>query len=373
MSTAFRSNMYLYYFEGTVICLTNSILLFCILSNSKNRNRREFLLILGQAIADDLYAISFMLVAELRLRLADQGRENDNSTVWNCALEPALPIHDFSTPLLGLLPLASSFNFFLCTIAPFFYLRAGKVYTSSLIGVPYLICLLLVVVNYVLLWGNQDVTSAQCVATKGAAHPVVYGAMRILRMVSTLASALIYAFILSFLRLNQPDASAIQKANHRNSTITLGLVTINSIILLFVPDVLMFLNPYNILANYSTLLYSMTLSKTMINFFIYMTRYRELRQIVLSVFFGRFKWWKNRVENSQKSGLKSIGQQRTDAMTTRKSLDTSVVKQSQKSIFGRNSFVVSDKINPNTVDNFRNIFEPKYKLPPIRRPPNVVR
>lgn len=65
-----------------------------------------------------------------------------------------------------------------------------------------------------------------------------------------------------------------QRKMHRNAAITLGrrdlpvergghsgFVTLNSMSLLFIPDLLLFFNPGNITQDYSTLLYSMTLSK----------------------------------------------------------------------------------------------------------------
>lgn len=160
MSVSFLTSMYLYLAEGGVIILTNGILVYSIFGKKKNRwvggdtkkgrfrERREFLLIVSQAFADTSYAVAFMLIAVHRLDLATrrQGKsyrqsgrrrfisEDGVSTVWECALKPALPLHNYATPLLGILPLTTSLNFLVCSVFPLWYLRAGWTYTIILLS-----------------------------------------------------------------------------------------------------------------------------------------------------------------------------------------------------------------------------------------------
>ncbi|KAK6747067.1 hypothetical protein RB195_000356 [Necator americanus] len=71
--TTFALNMYLYLLEGSIVCLSNGVLMLCILGSKNNRKRREFLLIISQAVADTIYAIAFMLIAVHRLKLEAAG------------------------------------------------------------------------------------------------------------------------------------------------------------------------------------------------------------------------------------------------------------------------------------------------------------
>ncbi|CAI5448715.1 unnamed protein product [Caenorhabditis angaria] len=298
---SFAFNMYLYLGEGFTILVTNSILLWCILSDSKNRQRREFILVAAQSIADLFYAIAFMLIAHLRLGIYHENRLNATVPTSECAFIPALWLHNIATPLLGLIPMTTSFNFLICSVVPLWYMKAGHVYTTMLLSVPTLITISLVFSNFYLQLGKTVEIAAICVAANGAAHHIIYQIMILFRILANLGSAVIYAFILAYLKRNKGDSlkklSKQQIKTHRNAKITLGMVTGNSMILLFIPDVLIFFNPLNILKNYSTPLYSMTLSKTTINFIVYICRYRELRNIILLKILGIIpKKWSSHVQ-----------------------------------------------------------------------------
>ncbi|CCD71130.1 G_PROTEIN_RECEP_F1_2 domain-containing protein [Caenorhabditis elegans] len=259
---SFAANMHLYLAEGVVICVTNSTLLWCILSDARNRNRREFLLVASQSVTVTLTV-----------------------STSECAFIPALWLHNMATPLLGLLPFTTSINFLVCSVAPLWYMRATHMYTFFLLSAPFTIAMFLTSINAVLLINVNTQIAALCIAANGAAHHIVYHIMLFFRIIANMASAVIYFVILLYLKKSQGGAlkelSPQQLKMHRNAKITLGMVTTNSMILLLFPDILLFANPWNITKFYSTPLYTMTLSKTMVNFMIYMIRYRELRNIIL--------------------------------------------------------------------------------------------
>ncbi|EPB67621.1 hypothetical protein ANCCEY_13288 [Ancylostoma ceylanicum] len=314
--TTFALNMYLYLVEGTIVCLSNGVLMLCIVGSRNNRRRREFLLILSQGVADTIYAVAFMLIAVHRLKLEAAGMrclKNRGNYIyltillqafeiraefavkatfsrWECALHPALFLHDISTPLLGLVPMAMSVNFLVSSVAPLWYITSGIKYTALLLSVPYFLTGILLMSNYAVLWNDGTPTSALCIASNGAAHPIPYGIMLGIRMIANMGSATSHGKSLNGL-------SSHQKKTHRNAKITLGLVTFNSISLLFVPDILLLFNPFDITLKYSTILYSMTLSKTTMNFLIYIMRYRELRSILIRSVFGRIPIVKNRLSD----------------------------------------------------------------------------
>ncbi|KAK5968750.1 hypothetical protein GCK32_020292, partial [Trichostrongylus colubriformis] len=132
--TGFAMNMYLYLAEGLIVCISNGILTLCIVGSRHNRKRREFLLIVAQGVADTMYAVAFMLIAIHRLRLEASAMLNATFARWDCASHPALFLHDIATPLLGLVPMAMSINFLVCSTIPLWYMTAGHTYTTSLIA-----------------------------------------------------------------------------------------------------------------------------------------------------------------------------------------------------------------------------------------------
>ncbi|PAV63837.1 hypothetical protein WR25_03245 [Diploscapter pachys] len=180
--------------------------------------------------------------------------------------------------------------------------------------IPISIGALLMFVNAGVLWNAHYKTSIQCIASNGGADNIVYHMMLFFRIVANLASALIYAFIIAYLTKNHGgkirQLSQQQRKMHRNAKITLGIVTANSMIFLFFPDILLFVDPWQITKRYSTLLYSMTLSKTTINIAIYMWRYRELRSIILLKLFG----WIPCCEQWAKSSIGQVTDQHTRTM-----------------------------------------------------------
>lgn len=129
--------------------MTNITLLWCILSDQRNRRRREFILVAAQALTDIFYGVAFMLIANLRLGLFYENKCKHLIEVSlrhllftvtltvptsQCAYIPALWLHNLATPLLGLLPLTTSVNFLVCSVAPLWYMRATHIYTFMLLS-----------------------------------------------------------------------------------------------------------------------------------------------------------------------------------------------------------------------------------------------
>uniref|UniRef100_A0A1I7UH18 G protein-coupled receptor n=1 Tax=Caenorhabditis tropicalis TaxID=1561998 RepID=A0A1I7UH18_9PELO len=304
---SFAANMYLYLAEGVVICVTNMTLLWCILSDGRNRKRREFLLVAAQSVTDIFYGVAFMLIANLRLGLFYENKS------------------------------------------------------------PLTIALFLTSLNALLLIGNESQIAIICIAANGAAHHFIYHIMLFFRIIANLASAVIYLIIILYLKKSQggtlKDLSPQQLKMHRNAKITLGLVTTNSMILLLFPDILLFANPFNITKYYSTPLYSMTLSKTMINFMIYMIRYRELRNIILLKVIGCLpkKWAIPLAMRLRSTNEASNAPKGTFA--TRSSIGTDRMREGSVDQKRRASSIVA--INKSRV--LPTVPTDPYHLPPLRR------
>ncbi|ETN71768.1 hypothetical protein NECAME_14099 [Necator americanus] len=265
--TTFALNMYLYLLEGSIVCLSNGVLMLCILGSKNNRKRREFLLIISQAVADTIYAIAFMLIAVHRLKLEAAGMLKAMFSRWECALHPALILHDIATPLLGLVPMAMSINFLVSSVIPLWYITSGIKYTSLLLSeegpvvrrhsdvvgqsgsVPYLVTGVLLVANYIMLWNDEIPTSALCIAANGASHPIPYGIMLGIRIIANIGSAAVYLSIVIYL------------------------------------------------------------SSTTMNFLIYIMRYRELRSILIRSVFGRIPIVKYRLSDSSSAKKPTPGRQ----------------------------------------------------------------
>uniref|UniRef100_A0A8R1HYD1 Uncharacterized protein n=1 Tax=Caenorhabditis japonica TaxID=281687 RepID=A0A8R1HYD1_CAEJA len=275
-------------------------------------------------------------------------------------------MHNVATPLLGLLPLTISINFLVCSIAPLWYMRATNLYTFFLISTPVTIALSLVTVNGVLMIDQETPISAFCIAANGAAHPIVYHIMIFCRIVANFASAVTYAVILLYLKKSHGGTlkalSPQQLKLHRNAKITLGLVTLNSMILLFLPDLLLFINPWNITKTYSTPLYSMTLSKTMINFIIFMTRYRELRNIILLKLIACLpQKWNSYLSMRIKSANEASNAPK-GTFATRSSIQIDRVREGS---FGRRSSSII--AFPKRLLNGNQVSAGPFHLPPLQR------
>ncbi|WKY03910.1 hypothetical protein Q1695_005130 [Nippostrongylus brasiliensis] len=105
-----------------------------------------------------------------------------------------------------------------------------------------------------------------------------------IRLLSNSGSAVVYFSIIAYMtsihNRTLLTISPSQKRLHRTAKFTLGMVMLNSISLLFIPDVLLLINPFNIAQKYAPFLYSLTLTKAIVNFIIYLTCYREIRGIL---------------------------------------------------------------------------------------------
>ncbi|VDL77002.1 unnamed protein product [Nippostrongylus brasiliensis] len=206
----------------------------CIICSRNNRSRREFLLIVSQCAADTIYAVAFIFIAAHRLHLAAS-----------------------ESPM--------SVNFLISSIFPLWYMSSRSAYTASLIAVPYGLSSAVLVTNYALLWSDKIRVSALCLVAAGAVHPVSYGIMITIRLLSNSGSAVVYFSIIAYMtsihNRTLLTISPSQKRLHRTAKFTLGMVMLNSISLLFIPDVLLLINPFNIAQKYAPFLYSLTLTK----------------------------------------------------------------------------------------------------------------
>ncbi|CAJ0594362.1 unnamed protein product [Cylicocyclus nassatus] len=65
------------------------------------------------------------------------------------------------------------------------------------------------------------------------------------------------------------------------SNVTMGLTTLSAFCLLLIPDIMIQFNIPNDSNGTKLFLYSLMLNKTMVNFFIFIIRHRELRGMIV--------------------------------------------------------------------------------------------
>ncbi|VDL70803.1 unnamed protein product [Nippostrongylus brasiliensis] len=155
---------------------------------------------------------------------------------------------------------------------------------------PCVIVLIPTVVNLVLTLNDDSPVSALCL-TKEALNPGFHDYMLLMRIISCIGSGMVYGYIA--LRLKQHFAKhgiqvmgnvkveTNQLRNIRHSTITVGvpgLTTINALVFLLIPDLLALFDLGGFYDNYPTILYSFYCINVNVNFFILVTRHKEIRQ-----------------------------------------------------------------------------------------------
>ncbi|KIH45998.1 hypothetical protein ANCDUO_23952 [Ancylostoma duodenale] len=205
--------------------------MLCIVGSRNNRKRREFLLILSQGVADTIYAVAFMLIAVHRLKLEAAGIESNVLPMGvrsSSSFIPARHLHAAPGPGANGYVCKFSRLFGCSTVVHYFRdqvhcatsirldtspqpeqpQRADKEncvrcrseldYFSHFL-VPYFLTGILLISNYAVLWNDGTPTSALCIASNGAAHPIPYGIMLGIRLIANIGSATVYLTIVIYL------------------------------------------------------------------------------------------------------------------------------------------------------------------------------
>ncbi|WKY07768.1 hypothetical protein Q1695_007328 [Nippostrongylus brasiliensis] len=178
----------------------------------------------------------------------------------------------------------------IATIFPIWHFKQEKNYMITLCSIPFIISGIITIVNYYLVRTyNSDVN----VDTRCYDH--VYPSLEIFvtahRCGCIVLSAVIYVVVLLLLNKKFSKASVgninnelnrqQQKSMH-HATVTIGLSTLNAVILMLAPDILIAMQVFGRGTTY-LLLRSLVLNKIMVNFVLFVTRHSEFRRLICSL------------------------------------------------------------------------------------------
>ncbi|KAK6751709.1 hypothetical protein RB195_003243 [Necator americanus] len=111
-----------------------------------------------------------------------------------------------------------------------------------------------------------------------------WGCIILSALIYIIVSLLLYKkFARNVVKFRGTQPNVQQKKNLINATITMGLSTLNALLFMFIPDVLLFIRISKAHLAF-LILYSLMLNRIMFNFVLFVIRHREFRRIFTSIF-----------------------------------------------------------------------------------------
>lgn len=266
------------------------------LSSKKLRGRREFRVLIGICIADAIFGLAFILSAISRIQLMEENEYPESLSIPRrmCSMKFYVQLIAIAFQLQGVLSLAVALDRLFAVLVPITYFKCERKY-NLLLGVgPYLCVAIATLTNmFVTLYDNTPVVPF-CL-TRYAVNPGFYSYILLLRISCIITSAFIYIAIIAklvqFASKGKAHFTTLGQYTHnsslRRSTITVGLTTCNAFFFLLVPDVIDITGIFNLALNYSTVLYSLSMTNVILNAGILFFRHREIRDKFTYLFRGR--------------------------------------------------------------------------------------
>ncbi|KAL6737113.1 hypothetical protein Aduo_010784 [Ancylostoma duodenale] len=289
--SAIVTNMYIFSGEGLLILVINVPLVLVILILQRLRERKEFLFIAGLAVGDLIYTVGYMSVSIRRIVEFQQDKDNMTATRGDCASDVSNMIFQVGTGVVGEMTLFTALDRLIATLYPIWHFKQQVQYPVIMCMIPILISVVLMAINYhfVMQYSSTEVVSAMCFDSSYpplrpifAAHR--WGCIILSAFIYVIVSILLYKKFANHLgkgRVTQLNKQ--QRKNTMHATVTMGLSTLNAILLMLIPDVLLYFRIFTNTSSTYLILYSLILNKIMVNFILFLVRHREFRRVFVGL------------------------------------------------------------------------------------------
>eukprot|EP00080_Pristionchus_pacificus_P000091 PDM60111.1 G protein-coupled receptor [Pristionchus pacificus] len=184
---------HLYLWEGLVVVAVNVILVYVIISNSKLRTQKEYLLYAGCIFFDIIFGLTYAIAAVYRFFLAWNNTYFPLFTTYQCILTPHIILFVYITPGAGILVLICSIDRFFGVFFPIKYIKMTTNYVIILFSISFAIPLLMLVAGIVTSSRANTIHNQQatCTTAQGTTADM-YMILRLTRVVGSCACAIVY-------------------------------------------------------------------------------------------------------------------------------------------------------------------------------------
>ncbi|XGW32682.1 hypothetical protein V3C99_017319 [Haemonchus contortus] len=297
-----QTSAFLYAIEGAILVMFNTFAVYRFLISSYHRGQRDSLLIVGCLLFDALFGVTYMSSGLYRIPFLYIYKDFPAVTKWRCVGTPAL-LFIIVTPTAGLFAFITTLDRFYCVMFPLKYLKRRVTYALIVMFSAYFIAIIPVVTTIMHSYPFRFISDQPITCSLGNAVTAAdFIMLRVIRVVSTLSCVLIYIPIFLKMYKNIREHHLITNQGARTQkkllrmTLTISLITSNTILFFTVPDIIMLYNPdYE-----SNIFFIMNLNKGIVNIIIFLVTQRTLRRVILG------KQGNSEIMVSVKTGGKTI-------------------------------------------------------------------
>ncbi|GMT36352.1 hypothetical protein PFISCL1PPCAC_27649, partial [Pristionchus fissidentatus] len=277
-------NYQLYITGGMLITVFNLALGLLIICHKSIRQQKEYLIYAGCMFFDVFFGLTYLSAGAYRLKIADETILYPNTTKYGCMMTVHNFLFVYITAGAGVLVIVTAIDRFIGVFFPTKYivLRARYVYfllfiifTLPLLGIP-----VAVLTSYPHRYACDQ--HAACVLSQAVIYEVYLG-LRLARILGSFACVFIYIPISIRIFQNVARTSSVAymatSQNRRliRTTVTVILVTVNTICLYVVPDIYLLFNP----KTPTFAFYLMNMCKGLVNILIFLVTQKTLRKAIV--------------------------------------------------------------------------------------------
>ncbi|CAJ0609697.1 unnamed protein product [Cylicocyclus nassatus] len=279
-----KTSAFVYTVEGGFLFAMNLFLVCRYLSNKKYRSQKDSLLIVGYLIFDTIFGLTYLCSGLYRILLvyAHAYKYFPISTKWGCIGTPAI-LFIVITPTAGIYAFVTALDRCYVAMFPFKYPQLNVRYALVVMFIPYVIALAPIIKALIGTYRHRYEEVNSLCLLEDALTRQDFNILRILRVVLTLSCVIIYVPVT--IRMYQNIRAHQKLANNTGGrsqkrllrmTITIFLVTSNTIFMFTIPDLILLSQP-NFGAN---IFYILNLNKGVVNILIFIATQKSVRQIV---------------------------------------------------------------------------------------------